>query len=337
MMTDQWNRPLRDLRISVTDRCNLRCRYCMPPEVFGTDYPFLAREELLDFEEIVRLVRIFAKLGVRKLRVTGGEPLLRPNLPELIRRLLGIAGIEDLALTTNGILVPQHAQALRDAGLKRITISLDSLDEARFAQMNGRGISVKAVLNGIEAAAQAGLRVKINTVVQKGVNEADILPLATYFRGSGHIVRFIEFMDVGNSNGWKLDQVVSKREILERIHAVMPLEPIDPLEFGEVAKRYRYVGTEEEIGIISSVTEAFCSTCTRARLSANGQLYTCLFASRGYDVRDYLRTGGAMVTDDDVAARITDIWNGRRDRYSEERMEGTHVARSKIEMSYIGG
>ncbi|KEO83777.1 GTP 3',8-cyclase MoaA [Tumebacillus flagellatus] len=337
MIADKLNRPLRDLRISVTDRCNLRCRYCMPPDVFGNDYPFLAREELLDFDEIVRLSRVFAGLGVRKLRVTGGEPLLRPNLPELIARLHEIPGIEDVALTTNGILVPKYADALREAGLKRITISLDSLEDARFGQMNGRGISVRAVLDGIEAAARAGLKVKINTVVQKGVNEDDILPMARHFRGTGHTVRFIEFMDVGNSNGWKLDQVISKREIFERIHAEMPLEPVAPLEFGEVAKRFRYIGSEEEIGIISSVTEAFCSTCTRARLSANGQFYTCLFAGSGHDLRDFMRTGGDSLTEADLAARISEIWNARGDRYSEERMEGTQAARNKIEMSYIGG
>ncbi|MBL0388383.1 GTP 3',8-cyclase MoaA [Tumebacillus sp. ITR2] len=334
MTIDKMNRPLRDLRISVTDRCNFRCRYCMPPDVFGNDYPFLSREELLDFDEIVRLSEVFAKLGVRKLRVTGGEPLLRPNLPELLGRLHEIPGIEDLALTTNGVLVPKYAQALRDAGLQRITISLDSLDEERFAHMNGRGVSVRAVLDGIEAAAKAGLKVKVNTVVQKGVNEDDILPLARHFRGTGHTVRFIEFMDVGNSNGWMLDQVVSKQEIFNLIHREMPIEPVAPAELGEVAKRFRYIGSEEEIGIISSVTDAFCSTCTRARLSANGQFYTCLFASSGSDLRDFMRGG---VSADDLSAKIAEIWNGRGDRYSEERMEGTQKPRSKIEMSYIGG
>jgi cyclic pyranopterin phosphate synthase len=334
MIKDQLKRPLRDLRISVTDRCNFRCRYCMPAEVFGNDYPFLSREELLENDEIIRLARIFVRLGVRKIRITGGEPLLRPDLPELVRRLNGIEGLEDLALTTNGVLVPKYAEQLKSAGLRRITISLDSLDEERFAKMNGRGIGVQPVLQGIEAASRAGLKVKINTVVQKGVNEEDILPLTRHFRGTGHVVRFIEFMDVGNSNGWRLDQVVSKQEIFQRIHAEMPLEPVPPAEPGEVAKRFRFQGSEEEIGIISSVTDAFCSTCTRARLSANGQLYTCLFAEKGQDLRAALRSGAS---DEELTARIMSIWNSRTDRYSEERMSEASKRTSKIEMSYIGG
>lgn len=332
---DALGRPLRDLRISVTDRCNFRCRYCMPEEVFGPDYPFLPREKILQFEEIVRLVRIFADLGVEKIRITGGEPLLRRDLPELIRMISEVEGIRDIALTTNGTLLARHAEALRSAGLKRVNVSLDAIDDEIFQRMNGGKSSVRPVLEGIEAAARAGLRVKVNMVVQKGVNDGQILPMARHFRGTGHILRFIEYMDVGNNNGWNLEQVVSKREIIERIHREMPLEPVDPDHYGEVATRYRYRGTDEEIGVISSVTDAFCSTCTRMRLSADGQLYTCLFASRGYDLRGPLRAGES---DETLAERICQVWNRRRDRYSEERLHNTGLRRRrKVEMSYIGG
>lgn len=332
---DALGRPLRDLRISVTDRCNFRCRYCMPEEVFGPDYPFLPREKILQFEEIVRLVRIFADLGVEKIRITGGEPLLRRDLPELIRMISEVEGIRDIALTTNGTLLARHAEALRSAGLKRVNVSLDAIDDEIFQRMNGGKSSVRPVLEGIEAAARAGLRVKVNMVVQKGVNDGQILPMARHFRGTGHILRFIEYMDVGNNNGWNLEQVVSKREIIERIHREMPLEPVDPDHYGEVATRYRYRGTDEEIGVISSVTDAFCSTCTRMRLSADGQLYTCLFASQGYDLRGPLRAGER---DETLAERICQVWNRRRDRYSEERLHNTGLRRRrKVEMSYIGG
>ena len=332
---DALGRPLRDLRISVTDRCNFRCRYCMPEEVFGPDYPFLPREKILQFEEIVRLVRIFADLGVEKIRITGGEPLLRRDLPELIRMISEVGGIRDIALTTNGTLLARHAEALRSAGLKRVNVSLDAIDDEIFQRMNGGKSSVRPVLEGIEAAARAGLRVKVNMVVQKGVNDGQILPMARHFRGTGHILRFIEYMDVGNNNGWNLEQVVSKREIIERIHREMPLEPVDPDHYGEVATRYRYRGTDEEIGVISSVTDSFCSTCTRMRLSADGQLYTCLFASRGYDLRGPLRAGER---DETLAERICQVWNRRRDRYSEERLHNTGLRRRrKVEMSYIGG
>ncbi|MBN2909715.1 GTP 3',8-cyclase MoaA [Polycladomyces sp. WAk] len=332
---DTLGRPLRDLRISVTDRCNFRCRYCMPEEVFGPDYKFLPREVLLRFEEITRLVRIFARLGVEKIRITGGEPLLRNGLPDLIRMLSGVEGIRDIALTTNGSLLAKQARALKEAGLKRVNVSLDALDDKIFAEINGGRSDVRSVLEGIEAASRAGLRVKVNMVVQKGVNDGQIIPMARYFRGTGHILRFIEFMDVGNSNGWNLDQVVSKREIIERIHREMPLEPAEPNYYGEVASRYRYRGTEEEIGVISSVTESFCSTCTRARLSADGRLYTCLFASEGYDLRGPLRAGES---DDELEARIREVWNQRRDRYSDERLKNTRIRdRKKVEMSYIGG
>lgn len=332
---DALGRPLRDLRISVTDRCNFRCRYCMPEEVFGPDYPFLPREKILQFEEIVRLVRIFADLGVEKIRITGGESLLRRDLPELIRMISEVEGIRDIALTTNGTLLARHAEALRSAGLKRVNVSLDAIDDEIFQRMNGGKSSVRPVLEGIEAAARAGLRVKVNMVVQKGVNDGQILPMARHFRGTGHILRFIEYMDVGNNNGWNLEQVVSKREIIERIHREMPLEPVDPDHYGEVATRYRYRGTDEEIGVISSVTDAFCSTCTRMRLSADGQLYTCLFASQGYDLRGPLRAGER---DETLAERICQVWSRRRDRYSEERLHNTGLRRRrKVEMSYIGG
>ncbi|MCP3807688.1 GTP 3',8-cyclase MoaA [Paenibacillus sp. Lou8.1] len=332
---DQWNRPLRDLRISVIDRCNFRCRYCMPEEIFGQDYPFLPKEKILTFEEITRLSRIFVSLGVTKLRITGGEPLLRKNLSLLIHSLTQLDGVEDIAMTTNGVFLPKYAVALREAGLKRVTVSLDSLDDDRFRQMNGGRSSVKAVLDGIEAAAQAGMQVKINMVVQKGFNDQDIVPMADYFQKKKHILRFVEFMDVGNTNGWKLDQVVSKQQIIEAIHEHMPLEPVLPQYKGEVATRYRYQDKDGEIGIISSVTDAFCSTCTRARISAEGSLYTCLFASQGYKLRAMLRS---EQSDDEIRAYIERVWRERTDRYSEERLNHTQQqATSKIEMSHIGG
>ena len=288
---DTMGRPLRDLRISVTDKCNFRCTYCMPAELFGPDFQFLPKEKLLSFEEMARLTKIFADIGVEKIRLTGGEPLMRKNLNLFIQMIKDIEGIKDIAMTTNGSMLAENAQALWDAGLKRVTVSLDSLDVGRFGQINGRGHSVQDILNGIEAAVAVGMEVKINMVVQRGINDQDILPMARYFNDQGLILRFIEFMDVGNSNGWKLDQVVPSREIHDLIHAEMPLEPIEPNYYGEVAKRYRYQGTDNEIGFISSVTQAFCSTCTRARLSAEGHLYTCLFATKGNDLRTPLRDG----------------------------------------------
>ncbi|GGK20552.1 cyclic pyranopterin monophosphate synthase [Caldalkalibacillus thermarum] len=332
---DRFNRPLSDLRISVTDKCNFRCRYCMPEEIFGADYPFLPQEKLLTFEEIIRLVRIFATLGVKKIRITGGEPLLRKELPTLIKMIRQVEGIEDIALTTNGSLLPKYAQALKSAGLNRVNVSLDSLDDERFGKMNGRGFKVRDVLKGIEAAEKAGLGIKINMVVQKGVNDQDILPMARYFRKKGHILRFIEFMDVGNANGWRLEHVVPSREIVQMINAEMPLEPVEPNYYGEVASRYRYKGTKQEIGFISSVTEAFCSTCTRARLSAEGTLYTCLFATAGTDLRTPLRQGE---TDEQLRTRIVNVWEKRQDRYSEERLKNTNVLKGKkVEMYHIGG
>ena len=330
---DTLGRALRDLRISVTDRCNFRCVYCMPKDVFGPDYAFLPRNELLSFEEIERLARVFRGHGIEKIRLTGGEPLLRRNLERLIAMLAGIDGVE-LTLTTNGSLLARKARALKAAGLHRVTVSLDSLDDRVFRAMNDADFPLADVLAGIDAAADAGLApVKINMVVKRGVNEDSILPMARRFRGSGHVVRFIEFMDVGATNGWRMDDVVPSAEIVRRIGAEMPLEPLDPNYAGEVAERWRYADGSGEIGVISSVTQAFCRTCTRARLSTEGMLYTCLFATAGYDLRSMLRSGAP---DEAVSSAISRIWCARGDRYSEIRTADTAKAR-KIEMSYIGG
>jgi GTP 3',8-cyclase len=332
---DTLGRPLRDLRISVTDKCNFRCTYCMPAELFGPDFEFLPKEKLLTFEEIERLVRIFADLGVEKIRITGGEPLMRKKLDELIGMIDQVEGIDDIAMTTNGSLLADRAASLKKAGLKRVTVSLDSLDTGRFGLINGRGYKVQDILDGIETAAQAGLDVKINMVVQRGVNDQDILPMAKYFFEKGHTLRFIEFMDVGNSNGWKLDQVVPSREILDLINAKMPLEAAERNYYGEVASRYRYKGTDREIGFISSVTQAFCSTCTRARISAEGHLYLCLFASEGFDLRTPLRAGKS---EEEIRNLIRDQWGRRGERYSEIRLSHTEgLDRKKVEMSHIGG
>ena len=337
MIADTLGRPLKDLRISVTDRCNFRCPYCMPAEIFGESYQFLPREDILTFEEIHRLARISVGLGVNKIRITGGEPLLRTQLPVLIGLLAGIPGLDDLTLTTNGYLLPQQAQRLKDSGLKRITVSLDSLDQEVFKVMNGRGLGVERVLQGIDAAAAAGLSpIKINAVVQRGINDHTVVDLARHFKGTGHIVRFIEYMDVGNRNGWKWDQVVPAAEVIERIDAEMPLEPADSNYRGEVASRYRYRDGEGEIGVIASVTQPFCADCTRARLSTDGKIYTCLFASRGVDLRDEMRNGA---TDDQLRDLLTGIWGLRADRYSEERTDLAPLQndRHKIEMYQIGG
>ncbi|MED2495818.1 GTP 3',8-cyclase MoaA [Bacillus thuringiensis] len=332
---DKLQRPLKDLRISVTDRCNFRCRYCMPEEIFGPDYSFLSNEKILSFDEIERITRIFVSLGVRKLRITGGEPLLRRGLPKLIERLNKIDGVEDIGLTTNGSLLKKFAPDLYKAGLSRVTVSLDSLEEERFFYLNGNRSKVQRVLEGIQAAAEVGMKIKINMVVQKGKNEQDILQMAQYFKGNKHILRFIEYMDVGNYNGWDLKEVVSKQEIVDTIHQVMPLERIEANYSGEVATRYRYIGSDEEIGIISSVTDSFCSSCTRARISAEGKLYTCLFASKGNDLRELLRSEH---TDEDITDVVRDIWNNREDRYSDERLNNTNKKTiPKIEMSHIGG
>jgi GTP 3',8-cyclase len=335
VVLDKLHRPLRDLRISVIDRCNFRCRYCMPEEIFGPDYSFLPNDKILSFDEIERLTRIFVSLGVKKLRITGGEPLLRKNLPELIERLNKIDGVEDIGLTTNGSLLKKFASDLYKAGLSRVTVSLDSLDEERFAYLNGNRSKVKTVLEGIQAASEAGMKIKVNMVVQKNKNVQDIIPMAQYFKEKKHILRFIEYMDVGNCNGWKLDEVVSKREILETIHKVMPLELLEANYQGEVATRYRYVDSGQEIGIISSVTDSFCSSCTRARISAEGKLYTCLFASQGHNLRELLCSEH---TDKAITDVIYAIWNNRSDRYSDERLSNTNKESShKIEMSHIGG
>jgi GTP 3',8-cyclase len=330
---DTLGRPVRDLRISVTDRCNFRCVYCMPKEVYGRSYRFLERGQLLTFEEIERLSRVFASLGLEKIRLTGGEPLLRRELERLVEMLGAIPGV-DLTLTTNGSLLPQKARVLADAGLRRVTVSLDSLDDQVFRAMNDVDVPVERVLAGIEAAAAAGLSpVKVNMVVKRGVNEDSVLPMARYFRGSGHILRFIEYMDVGHTNGWRLDDVVSAAEIVATIGAELPVEPIEPNYAGEVARRYRYRDGSGEIGVIASVTEPFCGACTRARLSAEGRLYTCLFATEGHDLRALVR-GGA--SESDLAEEIGRVWRARRDRYSELRSAET-ADLPKIEMSYIGG
>ncbi|MDQ0243477.1 cyclic pyranopterin phosphate synthase [Bacillus fengqiuensis] len=331
---DHLQRPLRDLRISVTDRCNFRCTYCMPAEIFDQDYAFMPRNQLLTFEEIERLASIFAKLGVKKIRLTGGEPLMRRDLPVLIKKLMDIDGIEDIGLTTNGVYLVKHSAALKAAGLQRVNVSLDAMDDEVFKKINGRGVSTKAVLNGIEAALKAGLAVKVNMVVKKGMNDQEIIPMVSYFKEKGITLRFIEFMDVGSTNGWNFEQVVSKKEIYEKIHAVYPLEPVDPNYFGEVAKLYRYKGTNTEVGFITSVSESFCSSCTRARISAEGKLYTCLFATKGFDLKTLVRS---EATDEDISKTVTEIWNERKDRYSDERTEETAKNRKRIEMSYIGG
>jgi cyclic pyranopterin phosphate synthase len=324
---------MRDLRISVTDRCNFRCRYCMPRETFGESFQFLPRSEILTFEEIARVARIFASQGVRKLRLTGGEPLLRNGLPTLIAMLSEIPEV-DIALTTNGSLLAQQARALKDAGLRRVTVSLDSLDEGVFREMNDADFPVANVLEGIEVAASVGLApVKINAVVRRGVNDHTFVDLARHFRGTGHVVRFIEYMDVGTTNGWRLDDVVSGEEIVRTISESMPLEPIGAQYDGEVAQRWRYADGSGEIGVITSVTQPFCGACTRARLSADGSLYTCLFATEGTDLRALLRSGAS---DETIAAAIAGTWGERTDRYSELR-SGETRGLPRIEMSYIGG
>jgi cyclic pyranopterin phosphate synthase len=330
---DRRGRPLRDLRISVTDRCNFRCTYCMPKEHFRPGFKFLPRAELLRLEEVARVARIFTELGVRKVRITGGEPLLRADLPKLIGQLASIGDL-DIAITTNGSLLGAQARALADAGLARVTVSLDSLDEQVFRTMTDADVSPEQVLAGIQAAADAGLGpIKINCVVRRGINDHTIVELARHFRGSGHIVRFIEFMDVGATNGWRLDEVVSGREIVERIGKELPLEPLEPSYPGEVARRWRYRDGGGEIGVITSVSRPFCSECSRARLSARGVLYTCLFATQGTDLRAPLRDGAS---DTRLREIIESVWAAREDRYSEIRSENT-VALPRIEMSYIGG
>ena len=332
-LTDTLNRPLRDLRISVTDRCNFRCVYCMPKEIFGPDYQYLHRDQVLTFEEITRLAHIFVSHGVRKIRLTGGEPLVRKDLHVLVKMLADIPDL-DLTLTTNGALLPRQARALKDAGLKRVTVSLDSLDNEVFKAMNDVDFPVEKVLEGMEAAAAVGLEpIKVNMVVKRGLNESSILPMARYFREKGYILRFIEYMDVGHTNGWRMDDVVPAREIVKIINAEMPLEPVDPNYKGEVAERWRYQDGGGEIGVVASVTQAFCSTCNRARLSAEGKLYTCLFGIKGHDFKSLIRSGA---TDNEISELLTRVWGKRTDRYSELRSENT-IALPKVEMSHIGG
>ncbi|HEX5369630.1 MAG TPA: GTP 3',8-cyclase MoaA [Dehalococcoidia bacterium] len=332
---DRLQRPLRDLRISVTDRCTFRCTYCMPKEVFGRDYAFLSRADLLSFEEITRLATIFVKLGVTKIRLTGGEPTLRRDFEKLVEMLASIEGLEDIAMTTNGsLLTLERAKALKAAGLKRVTVSLDSLNEETFQSMNDVGFPAAKVLEAIDNATAAGLApVKVDMVVKRGVNDHDIVDMARHFRGTGHILRFIEYMDVGTTNGWRKDDMVSAKEILDALSAEWEIEPVDPNYFGEVAERYRYKDGAGEVGIIASVTVPFCSACTRARLSADGELYTCLFGVKGHDLRKLLRDGSS---DDEIESAVRSIWGMRTDRYSEIRSEDT-IALEKVEMSRIGG
>jgi cyclic pyranopterin phosphate synthase len=331
---DLRRRRVRDLRISVTDRCNFRCVYCMPKEVFGDDYAYLSRKQLLSFEEIERVARVFVDLGVEKIRVTGGEPLLRRHIENLIEQLARLP--VEITLTTNGSLLAKKARALKDAGLHRVTVSLDGIEDAAFKRMNDVDYAVGDVLEGIAAAAAVGLApIKVNCVVKRGANDDQILPLARHFRNSGHILRFIEYMDVGSSNGWRMDDVLPSADVVARIHDEFPLEAIDPNYTGEVAERWRYVDGGGEIGVISSVTQAFCATCTRIRLSTEGQLYTCLFAQNGHDLRTLLRRGGG---DEALRREIAAIWRSRDDRYSEIRTAATALPGAKrIEMSYIGG
>jgi len=335
MLRDTFNRPLRDLRISVTDRCNFRCTYCMPAEVFGEGYKFLPRKELLTFEEITRLVNIIVRMGAIKLRLTGGEPLVRQDIERLVAQLSSIDGVDDMAMTTNAVFLPQKAQQLKEAGLKRVTVSLDTLDEEIFQKMNGKRSTVEKVLKGIESAEQAGITpVKINTVVQRGINDHTLVELARYCKDKGYIVRFIEYMDVGTMNGWKLDHVVPADEIVERIDAELPLAPITANYHGEVARRYRYRDGGGEIGLITSVTKPFCGACNRMRLSPEGSIFTCLFATKGTDLRTPLRDGAS---DDDIEAIIRNTWGSRVDRYSEQRHKMTEPRDSKVEMYHIGG
>ncbi|NYD54691.1 GTP 3',8-cyclase MoaA [Microbacterium pseudoresistens] len=342
LLLDRRERPLRDLRISVTDRCNFRCSYCMPKAIFGRDYAFLEHDQLLSFDEIERIARIAVDSGVHKLRLTGGEPLLRRGIEELVARLSALRAPDgtrpEIALTTNGSALNVKAQALRDAGLDRLTVSLDSLDDALFQRMNDVRFPVSRVLAGIDAAMAAGFDgVKLNMVVKRGLNDHEILPMASHFKDTPHTLRFIEFMDVGTSNGWRMEDVVPSAEVVERISAVHPLEPLEPATLGETAQRWRYADGGGEIGVISSVTRAFCSTCNRARISTDGKLFTCLFADEGHDLRALLRSGA---DDETIADALAGIWAARDDRYSEIRTNLTpelRAARKRIEMSYIGG
>lgn len=333
-ITDKLGRPIRDLRISVTDRCNFRCTYCMPKEIFGDDYAFLPKQELLSFEELIRIATQYAKLGVKKIRITGGEPLLRRDLPELIEGLNQIEGIEDIGLTTNGLLLKKHGQALYDAGLRRLNISLDGLDET-FENINGRGIKASQILEQIDYAKSVGFDIKVNMVVQKGLNEHQILPMVDYFKNKEITLRFIEFMDVGNDNGWNFDKVITKKEMIAYISKHFDIKSQQPKYFGEVAKYYEH-DNGAKLGFITSVSESFCSSCTRVRLSSDGKIFGCLFATDGYDLKAFIRSG---VSDDVLKEKLTDLWSHRSDRYSDERTEETvkNRQKKKINMNYIGG
>lgn len=331
---DSLERPLQDLRVSVIDRCNFRCTYCMPAEVFGPDYAFLQEEFLLTFDEIERLARLFISMGVEKIRITGGEPLLRKDLPKLIARLTKLEGLKDIGLTTNGIHLAKQAEALKEAGLKRVNISLDAIEDHVFKKINGRNVSTKPVLKGIEAAKAAGLEVKVNMVVKKGMNDSQILHMARYFKEQEIQLRFIEFMDVGSTNGWNFEQVITKEQLIEKINRVYPIEPVQPRYFGEVAKLYRYVGSDAEVGFITSVSESFCSSCTRARISADGKFFTCLFGTKGTDLRTLLREN---ISDASLLKILQHTWRYRTDQYSDERTAENTNKRPKVEMSYIGG
>ncbi|MGX9932006.1 GTP 3',8-cyclase MoaA [Virgibacillus salarius] len=334
LLTDKFGRPMKDLRISVIDRCNFRCTYCMPKEIFGRDFAFMPKEQLLSFEEIERLARNFIALGVQKIRLTGGEPLLRRDLPLLIKKLTAIKGLEDIGLTTNGSLLALMAQKLKDAGLQRVNVSLDALNSELFKSINDSGVGPERVLMGIQKAKEVGLEVKVNMVVKKEMNEQEIIPMAKYFREQGITLRYIEFMDVGQSNSWDFSKVITKREIFEKLSKHFELVAVDPAYLGEVAKRYRYKESGSEVGFITSVSASFCSTCTRARIAADGKMYTCLFASNGFDFRELLRSDKS---DEEIQSAIMNIWGNRIDRYSDERTEESTKNKKKIEMSYIGG
>ncbi|SFM38582.1 cyclic pyranopterin phosphate synthase [Gracilibacillus orientalis] len=334
VITDKFGRTLQDLRISVTDRCNFRCRYCMPREIFGKDFAFLPKEHLLSFEEIERLTKVFLNLGVRKIRLTGGEPLLRRDITTLIKRLSNLEGLQDIGLTTNAVLLGKMAEDLKNAGLKRVNVSLDAIDDDTFMKINDSRVRTQPVIDSIIKAKETGLGVKVNMVVKKGMNDHQVVPMAKYFKELGVTLRFIEFMDVGQTNGWDFKHVVTKKEMYDEISEQFELEPVDPAYFGEVAKRYRYKGTNTEVGFITSVSESFCSSCTRARIAADGHFFTCLFAGEGLNLKDILRNGA---TDEEVTDTIVSRWKYRDDRYSDERTEETAKNRKKIEMSYIGG
>lgn len=331
---DQWSRPIRDLRISVTDQCNFRCTYCMPKEIFGSDYKFLSQVNQLSFTEITRLASIFVSLGVNKIRLTGGEPLLRKDLEKLIKKLTLIDGVEDIGLTTNGVLLGKHAKKLWDAGLRRLNISLDALEPALFGKINDRGYNPKHILENIDYVNELGFEIKINMVVQKGINDREIIPMASYFKEKRITLRFIEFMDVGNDNEWDINKVMSKKEIKQLLDKHFELKTIEPTYFGEVAKLYKYKNDSAYIGFITSISDSFCSTCTRARLSSDGKLYTCLFASQGYNLRELMRSG---CSDKQLYEKIKTVWENRSDRYSDERLTLSKLNKRKINMSYIGG